>query len=58
MLNDTQRDLDVMTEPERLCDYQGLFLIEVLSQYRARRAAKSLSARFEYLYQRVRKKHV
>ncbi|KAF2119235.1 fungal-specific transcription factor domain-containing protein [Lophiotrema nucula] len=45
-----KRDLDVMTEPERLCDYQSLFLIEVLSQYRARRAAKTLSTRFEGLY--------
>jgi hypothetical protein len=42
-----------MTEPERTCDYQALFLIEVLSQYRARRAAKTLSTRFEGLYQKV-----
>ncbi|KAF2732303.1 hypothetical protein EJ04DRAFT_525440 [Polyplosphaeria fusca] len=47
-----KRDLDVMTEPERTCDYQALFLIEVLSQYRARRAAKTLSTRFEGLYQK------
>jgi hypothetical protein len=42
-----------MTEPERLCDWQALFLVEVLSQYRARRAAKTLSPRFESLYQKV-----
>jgi hypothetical protein len=47
-----KRDLDVMTEPERLCDWQALFLVEVLSQYRARRAAKTLSPRFESLYQK------
>lgn len=48
-----QRDLDVMAEPERLCDKQALFLVEVLSQYRSRRAAKTLSNRFEDLYQKV-----
>ncbi|PSN72392.1 hypothetical protein BS50DRAFT_484447 [Corynespora cassiicola Philippines] len=48
-----KRDLDVTTEPERLADYQALFLIEVLSQYRARRAAKSLSTRFEGLYHQL-----
>lgn len=42
-----------MVEPERLCDKQALFLVEVLSQYRSRRAAKTLSNRFEDLYQKV-----
>jgi hypothetical protein len=57
LLTAGQRDLDVMAEPERLCDYQALFLVEVLSQYRARRAALSLSTRFESLYQKVRAAH-
>ncbi|KAF2683033.1 hypothetical protein K458DRAFT_390311 [Lentithecium fluviatile CBS 122367] len=47
-----KRDLDVMTESDRLCDSQAIFLIEVLSQYRARRASKSLSTRFETMYHR------
>lgn len=42
-----------MTEADRVSDWQALFLIEVLSQYRARRAAKTLSSRFETLYQKV-----
>jgi hypothetical protein len=42
-----------MTEPERLCDFQAMFLIEVLSQYRARRAAKVLSSRFDKVYHKV-----
>ena len=42
-----------MTEADRLCDWQALFLIEVLSQYRARRASKSLSTRFETMYHEV-----
>lgn len=42
-----------MTEPDRLCDFQAIFLIEVLSQYRARRAAKFLSARFDKVYHKV-----
>ncbi|KAF2707908.1 hypothetical protein K504DRAFT_511845 [Pleomassaria siparia CBS 279.74] len=40
----------VMIEPERFRDQQALFLVEILSQYRARRAAKTLSIRFESLY--------
>ncbi|KAF2186147.1 hypothetical protein K469DRAFT_146292 [Zopfia rhizophila CBS 207.26] len=47
-----KRDMDMLTEPERLCDYQALFLVEVLSQYRARRAAKTLTNRFETMYQK------
>lgn len=43
-----------MVEPDRTCDQQAVFLVEVLSQYRARRAAKTLSARFGTLYQKVR----
>ncbi len=43
-----------MKQPDRLCDYQALFLIEVLSQYRARRAAKILSSHFEKVYHKVR----
>jgi hypothetical protein len=42
-----------MAETDRICDYQAVFLIEVLSQYRARRAAKSLSPRFGTLYHKV-----
>lgn len=48
-----QRELDVITESERVCDWQALFLVEVMSQYRARRAAMTLSSRFETLYQKV-----
>ncbi|KAF2176243.1 hypothetical protein K469DRAFT_700233 [Zopfia rhizophila CBS 207.26] len=47
-----KRDMDMLTEPERLCDYHALFLIEVLSQYRARRAAETLTNRFEAMYQK------
>ena len=42
-----------MAEPDRLCDYQAMFLIEVHSQYRARRAAKTLSTHFEKVYRKV-----
>jgi hypothetical protein len=42
-----------MVEPERLCDHQAVFLVEVMSQYRARRAAKTLSPRFGTLYHKV-----
>ncbi|KAL5373235.1 hypothetical protein DPSP01_012867 [Paraphaeosphaeria sporulosa] len=48
-----KRELDVITEPERVCDWQALFLVEVMSQYRARRAAMALSSRFETLYQKL-----
>lgn len=48
-----KREYEVMTEPERLCDYQALLLLEVMSQFRARRAATTLSNRFETLYQRL-----
>ena len=51
---DSQRDRETVNEPERLCDYQALFLVEVMSQYRARRAAKTLSPRFEKVYRKVR----
>ncbi|KAI4942669.1 hypothetical protein J4E91_009838 [Alternaria rosae] len=47
------RDLKTSTEPDRLCDFQAMFLIEVLSQYRARRAAKVLSARFDKVYHKA-----
>jgi hypothetical protein len=47
------REREPMAEPERLCDYQAVFLIEVLSQYRARRAAKALSPRFGTLYHKA-----
>lgn len=43
-----------MTEADRLCDFQAMFLVEVMSQYRARRAGKVLSSRFEKVYHRVR----
>jgi hypothetical protein len=42
-----------MTEPDRLCDFQAMFIIEVFSQYRARRAAKVLSSRFDKVYHKV-----
>ena len=50
-----QRDQEqhLMAEPDRLCDYQAMFLIEVHSQYRARRAATTLSSRFEKVYHKV-----
>lgn len=41
-----------MMEPERLMDYQAIFLIEYLSQFRSRRSAKVLSAHFEKVYQK------
>ncbi|KAI4695023.1 uncharacterized protein J4E84_001647 [Alternaria hordeiaustralica] len=47
------RDLKGSTEPDRLCDFQAMFLIEVLSQYRARRAAKVLSSRFDKVYHKA-----
>ena len=51
--NHTQRDLEPTAEPPRLCDYQAIFLLEVLAQYRARRAAPGLSRRFEEMYLKV-----
>ncbi|KAF1941108.1 hypothetical protein EJ02DRAFT_512628 [Clathrospora elynae] len=48
-----RRDQETMAEPDRLCDFQAIFLIEVLSQYRARRAAKVLSSRFDKVYHRA-----
>ncbi|KAH5379788.1 hypothetical protein HBI33_150250 [Parastagonospora nodorum] len=48
-----KRKHESIAEPDRLCDYQAVFLIEVLSQYRARRAAKTLSPRFGTLYQKA-----
>ncbi|KAG9185100.1 hypothetical protein G6011_07644 [Alternaria panax] len=48
-----RRDCEASTEPDRLCDFQTIFLIEVLSQYRARRAAKILSTRFDKLYHKT-----
>lgn len=47
-----KREHDVMTEGDRLGDWQALFLIEVLSQYRARRASNTLSARFGIMYRK------
>jgi hypothetical protein len=52
--NSIQREKEIMVEVDRLCDDQAVFLIEVLSQYRARRAAKVLSPRFGTLYRKVR----
>ncbi|KAH8712092.1 hypothetical protein GQ44DRAFT_776288 [Phaeosphaeriaceae sp. PMI808] len=48
-----KRDREPMAEPNRLCDYQAVFLVEMLSQYRSRRAAKSLSPRFGTLYHKA-----
>jgi hypothetical protein len=42
-----------MAEADRICDHQAVFLIEVLSQYRARRAAMTLSPRFGTVYHKV-----
>lgn len=47
-----QRDLDIAQTP-RLCDFQSLFLLEVLSQYRARRVAQKPAKRFEEMYQNL-----
>ncbi|KAF2273075.1 uncharacterized protein EI97DRAFT_461334 [Westerdykella ornata] len=47
-----KRDVELY-DPDRPCDHQAVFLIEVFSQYRARRTAKTLSPRFQRLYQRV-----
>ncbi|KAF1917592.1 hypothetical protein BDU57DRAFT_402821, partial [Ampelomyces quisqualis] len=51
MLN--KREREPMSEPDRLCDHQTVFLVEILSQYRARRAAKTLSPRFGTLCHKV-----
>ena len=40
-------------DSERLQDSQAIFLIEVMSQFRGRRSAKSLSSRFVKTYQNV-----
>jgi hypothetical protein len=48
-----RRDHEASTEPDRLCDFQTMFLIEILSQYRARRAAKVLSSRFDKVYHKA-----
>ncbi|KAL5118759.1 hypothetical protein ACEQ8H_003262 [Pleosporales sp. CAS-2024a] len=42
-----------MAEADCLADYQAIFLIEVLSQYRSRRAAKKLSSPFKMLYDKA-----
>jgi hypothetical protein len=42
-----------MAEPERLCDFQAIFLVEIFSQYRARRCSRMLSTRFETMYLKV-----
>ncbi|KAF2502752.1 hypothetical protein BU16DRAFT_554794 [Lophium mytilinum] len=47
-----QRDMEVV-QSSRLCDLQSVFLIEVLSQYRARRGAKILTRRFEEMYRKL-----
>lgn len=52
--NEEQRDQETLAEPDRLCDYQAMLLIEVHSQYRARRAARVLSSRFAKIYHKVR----
>ncbi|EDU45084.1 conserved hypothetical protein [Pyrenophora tritici-repentis Pt-1C-BFP] len=48
-----RRDHEAMTDPERLCDFQAMFLIEVFSQYRARRSGKLLSSRFDKVYHKA-----
>ena len=52
--NEKQRDQETLAEPDRLCDYEAMLLIEVHSQYRARRAARVLSCRFAKIYHKVR----
>ncbi|KAH7551898.1 hypothetical protein BM1_09532 [Bipolaris maydis] len=47
------RDRETMTESDRLCDFQAIFLLEVLSQYRARRAGNALSPRFGKVYHKA-----
>lgn len=42
-----------LTQPSRLCDFQSVFLLEVLSQYRVRRASPNLTKRFEEMYQNL-----
>lgn len=48
-----RREQETVAEPDRLCDYQAMFLLEFLSQYRARRAAKVLSSRFVKTYHKA-----
>ncbi|KAL6705032.1 hypothetical protein ACN47E_007435 [Coniothyrium glycines] len=48
-----RREQDPVAEPDRLCDYQAMFLVEFTSQYRARRAAKVLSSRFAKMYHKT-----
>lgn len=55
LLEQRDHEQHLMAEPERLCDYQAIFLIEVCSQYRARRAATTLSCRFEKVYRKAAK---
>lgn len=52
VLEKRDQEQHLMAQPDRLCDYQAMFLIEVHSQYRARRAARSLSSRFEKVYRK------
>lgn len=49
--NVEQREQDTIVDSERLQDSQAIFLIEVMSQFRGRRSAKSLSSRFVKTYQ-------
>ncbi|KAF1836544.1 hypothetical protein BDW02DRAFT_587351 [Decorospora gaudefroyi] len=48
-----RRDHEAMAEPDRLCDFQAMFLVEVVSQYRSRRAARVLSSRFDKVYHKA-----
>ncbi|KAF2024308.1 hypothetical protein EK21DRAFT_104758 [Setomelanomma holmii] len=48
-----KREREPINDAHRLCDYQSVFLVEVLSQYRARRAGKQLSHRFGSLYHKA-----
>lgn len=48
-----QREQEATSGTDRLCDYQAMFLVELLSQYGARRAAKVLSSRFKKTYYKV-----
>ncbi|CAO2650049.1 Nn.00g013410.m01.CDS01 [Neocucurbitaria sp. VM-36] len=52
LLERRDQEQHLMAETDRLCDYQAMFLIEVHSHYRARRAAKTLSSRFEKVYRK------
>ncbi|KAF1848826.1 uncharacterized protein K460DRAFT_404092 [Cucurbitaria berberidis CBS 394.84] len=52
LLEQRDQERHLVAESDRLCDYQAMFLIEVYSQYRARRGANTLSPQFERVYRK------